>query len=122
MKPINHASILAILGFFQASGALSFDCNGVQFTDDYVSRSVDWATTKFEAPLDEKHRLEFDARYFYYPLLASGEIYKFGMARENHYVRVERVSRARQVVRVSDASQPPNSRVNENPMLCSSVD
>ena len=121
MKSFNYVSIIAIFSLFQASAALVYICDKEQITDFHVSKTVETATKEFEGPVRKYLFLELDETYLYYPLSFSGRRFSSEMPRQSLYVRVKRSTRSVEVIKVSDSTQPPNSQVNQNPMVCRTI-
>ncbi|CAD6502627.1 BgTH12-05218 [Blumeria graminis f. sp. triticale] len=99
-----------------------YDCNGVKFTQDYVLETVKLAVRKFVPQAREHPLADNNAKYIYYPLLTSGELYFKGLKPEIYYVRIERAKRAFQVVMIKNLDHPPDCSVNANPPLCDFIE
>ncbi|CCU82218.1 putative effector protein [Blumeria hordei DH14] len=99
-----------------------YSCNGVEFTEDYVSETVEQAVKRY-IPQARQHSLaDNDAIYMYYPLLTSGQLYHKGLKPEIYFVRIEIATKNFQVVMMKNLDYPPGASVNANPPLCDYIE
>ncbi|CCU77283.1 CSEP0055 putative effector protein [Blumeria hordei DH14] len=121
MKSINQAWIVAILSFFRVSAALSYNCEGAMFSEDYVRQTLHRAVARFVPEAGSHPNADVEAEYLYFPLLSSGQLWDREQPIENYFIKCHRASRDWKVIILDNPGYHAGREENSNSRECSVI-